>query len=200
MQIKIKRLIDIIFSLVGLIVFFPLLLVISFFIRINLGSPIFFRQKRVGLNGEVFEMVKFRTMKDLYTANGELLDDSKRITKFGSFLRKTSLDELPELINVFKGDMSLVGPRPLLVEYLTIYSSEQMKRHNMRPGITGYAQVNGRNGIPWLKKFELDLYYINNFNLWLDIKILFKTVYKVVAQSDINQNEEITSEKFNGFN
>ena len=139
-------------------------------------------------------------MKDLYGVNGELLPNSKRITKFGSFLRKTSLDELPELINVFKGDMSLVGPRPLLVEYLTIYSSEQMKRHNMRPGITGYAQVNGRNGIPWLKKFELDLYYINNFNLLLDIKILLKTCYKVIAQSDINQSDEVTSEKFNGFN
>lgn len=200
MQIKLKRLIDIIFSIVGLIIFFPLLLVIAFCIRIDLGSPIFFRQKRVGLNGEVFEMIKFRTMKDLYGVNGELLPNSKRITKFGSFLRKTSLDELPELINVFKGDMSLVGPRPLLVEYLTIYSSEQMKRHNMRPGITGYAQVNGRNGIPWLKKFELDLYYINNFNLLLDIKILLKTFYKVIAQSDINQSDEVTSEKFNGFN
>lgn len=200
MQIKIKRLMDITLSLIGLIIFLPILLVIVVGIKINLGSPIFFRQKRVGLNGEVFEMIKFRTMKNLYGRDGQLLDDSERLTKFGLFLRKSSLDELPELWNVLKGDMSLVGPRPLLVEYLDIYTSDQMKRHNMRPGITGYAQVNGRNSITWLKKFELDLYYINNFSLWEDMKIIFKTIYKVIGQSDINQTEQITMEKFNGMN
>ena len=145
-------------------------------------------------------MVKFRTMKDAYDAEGNLLPDEERLTAFGSFLRKSSLDELPELWNVLKGDMSLVGPRPLLVEYLPLYSEEQMKRHNVRPGITGYAQVNGRNNISWTKKFELDVYYVENFSLWLDIKILFQTVAKVLGQADINQEGNATVERFNGMN
>ena len=169
-------------------------------VRMKLGSPIFFRQARVGLNGEIFEMIKFRTMKDAYDTNGEPLPDSERLTSFGQFLRKTSLDELPELINVLKGDMSLVGPRPLLVEYLPLYSEEQMRRHNVRPGITGYAQVNGRNNISWAKKFELDIYYVNHFSLYLDIKILWQTVVKVIKQADINQEGNVTVEKFNGMN
>ena len=180
MQQSIKRGIDFILALVGLILASPVLLIVAILVRMKLGSPIFFRQARVGLNGEIFEMIKFRTMKDAYDINGEPL--------------------LPELINVLKGDMSLVGPRPLLVEYLPLYSEEQMRRHNVRPGITGYAQVNGRNNISWAKKFELDIYYVNHFSLYLDIKILWQTVVKVIKQADINQEGNVTVEKFNGMN
>ncbi len=200
MQQSIKRGIDFILALVGLILASPVLLIVAILVRMKLGSPIFFRQARVGLNGEIFEMIKIRTMKDAYDTNGEPLPDSERLTSFGQFLRKTSLDELPELINVLKGDMSLVGPRPLLVEYLPLYSEEQMRRHNVRPGITGYAQVNGRNNISWAKKFELDIYYVNHFSLYLDIKILWQTVVKVIKQADINQEGNVTVEKFNGMN
>ena len=200
MQQRIKRGLEFIIALIGVILASPILLIIAILVRIKLGSPIFFRQSRVGLNGEIFEMVKFRTMKDAYDAEGNLLPDEERLTAFGSFLRKSSLDELPELWNVLKGDMSLVGPRPLLVEYLPLYSEEQMKRHNVRPGITGYAQVNGRNNISWTKKFELDVYYVENFSLWLDIKILFQTVAKVLGQADINQEGNATVERFNGMN
>ena len=200
MQQRIKRGLEFIIALIGLILASPILLIIAILVRIKLGSPIFFRQARVGLNGEIFEMVKFRTMKDAYDAEGNLLPDEERLTAFGIFLRKSSLDELPELWNVLKGNMSLVGPRPLLVEYLPLYSEEQMKRHNVRPGITGYAQVNGRNNISWTKKFELDVYYVENFSLWLDIKILFQTVAKVLGQADINQEGNATVERFNGMN
>lgn len=200
LQQKIKRVIEILLALIGLILASPILLIVAILVKIKLGSPILFRQQRVGLNGEIFEMVKFRTMKDAYDANGEPLPDSERLTSFGNFLRKSSLDELPELGNVLKGDMSLVGPRPLLVEYLPLYSKEQMKRHDVRPGITGYAQVNGRNNISWAKKFELDVYYVENFSLWLDIKILFQTVAKVLGQADISQEGHVTIEKFNGMN
>ena len=200
MQQRIKRGLEFIIALIGVILASPILLIIAILVRIKLGSPIFFRQARVGLNGEIFEMVKFRTMKDACDAEGNLLPDEERLTAFGSFLRKSSLDELPELWNVLKGDMSLVGPRPLLVEYLPLYSEEQMKRHNVRPGITGYAQVNGRNNISWTKKFELDVYYVENFSLWLDIKILFQTVAKVLGQADINQEGNATVERFNGMN
>ena len=200
MQQKIKRVTEFTLAFIALIIFSPILLIVGVGVRIKLGSPIFFRQSRVGLNGEIFEMVKFRTMKDVYDAEGNLLPDEERLTAFGSFLRKSSLDELPELWNVLKGDMSLVGPRPLLVEYLPRYSEEQMKRHNVRPGITGYAQVNGRNNISWTKKFELDVYYVENFSLWLDIKILFQTVAKVLGQADINQEGNATVERFNGMN
>ena len=200
MQQKIKRVLEFIIALFALILFSPVLLIVASLVRFKLGSPIFFCQPRVGLNGKVFKMIKFRTMKDAYDENGEPLPDSKRLTPFGQFLRRTSLDELPELINVLKGNMSLVGPRPLLVEYLPLYSEEQMKRHDVRPGITGYAQVNGRNNISWTKKFELDVYYVENFSLWLDLKILWRTVAKVLAQADINQEGNVTVEKFNGMN
>lgn len=200
MQQVIKRIIEFIIVLIGLIVASPILLVVAILVKTKLGSPIIFRQQRVGLNGEIFEMVKFRSMKDAYDEHGNPLPDEVRLTKFGQLLRKTSLDELPELWNVLKGDMSLVGPRPLLVEYLPLYSDEQMKRHNVRPGITGYAQVNGRNNISWAKKFELDVYYVENFSLWLDVKILFQTVAKVLGQADINQEGNVTMEKFNGMN
>ena len=200
MQQKVKRMSEFLISLVGLIITLPILLLVAILVRVKLGSPIFFRQSRVGLNGEVFEMIKFRTMKEAYNEHGVALPDHERMTSFGIFLRKTSLDELPELINVLKGDMSLVGPRPLLVEYLPLYSENQMKRHNVRPGITGYAQINGRNNISWGKKFELDVYYVENFSLWLDFKILCQTCYKVLGQADINQEGNVTVEKFNGMN
>ena len=200
MQQRIKRVLEFIIALIGLILASPILLVVAILVKTKLGSPILFRQQRVGLNGEIFEMVKFRTMKDVTDSGGNPLPDEERLTKFGQLLRKTSLDELPELWNVLKGDMSLVGPRPLLVEYLPLYSKEQMKRHHVRPGITGYAQVNGRNNISWTKKFELDVYYVENFSLWLDVKILFQTVAKVLGQADINQEGNVTMEKFNGMN
>ena len=200
MQQRIKRVLEFIIALIGLILASPILLIVAILVKIKLGSPILFRQQRVGLNGEIFEMVKFRTMKDATDSEGNPLPDEERLTKFGQLLRKTSLDELPELWNVLKGDMSLVGPRPLLVEYLPLYSKEQMKRHDVRPGITGYAQVNGRNNISWTKKFELDVYYVENFSLWLDVKILFQTVAKVLGQADINQEGNVTMEKFNGMN
>ena len=200
MQQLIKRVLEFIIALIGLILASPILLIVAILVRIKLGSPILFRQQRVGLNGEIFEMIKFRTMKDETDLEGNPLPDEERLTKFGQLLRKTSLDELPELWNVLKGEMSLVGPRPLLVEYLPLYSKEQMKRHHVRPGITGYAQVNGRNNISWTKKFELDVYYVENFSLWLDVKILFQTVAKVLGQADINQEGNVTMEKFNGMN
>ena len=200
MQQRIKRVLEFIIALIGLILASPILLVVAILVKTKLGSPILFRQQRVGLNGEIFEMVKFRTMRDATDLEGNPLPDEERLTKFGQLLRKTSLDELPELWNVLKGDMSLVGPRPLLVEYLPLYSKEQMKRHHVRPGITGYAQVNGRNNISWTKKFELDVYYVENFSLWLDVKILFQTVAKVLGQADINQEGNVTMEKFNGMN
>ena len=199
-QQKIKRIIEFLLALIGIILASPILLIVALLVKTKLGSPILFRQQRVGLNGEIFEMVKFRTMKDSTDSEGNPLPDEERLTKFGQLLRKTSLDELPELWNVLKGDMSLVGPRPLLVEYLPLYSTEQMKRHDVRPGITGYAQVNGRNNISWTKKFELDVYYVENFSLWLDVKILFQTVAKVLGQADINQEGNVTMEKFNGMN
>lgn len=200
MQQRIKRGFDFVISLVGLIIASPILLMVAILVRLNLGAPILFRQPRAGLNGEIFEMVKFRTMKDAQDAKGNPLPDEERLTKFGQFLRKSSLDELPELFNVLKGDMSLVGPRPLLVEYLPLYSKEQMRRHEVRPGITGYAQVNGRNNISWAKKFELDVYYVKNYSLGLDLKILVQTVGKVLKQSDISQEGHVTVEKFNGAN
>ncbi|BEH91610.1 sugar transferase [Turicibacter faecis] len=200
MQQRIKRIFDFMIALIGIIIASPILLIVAILVRLNLGAPILFRQPRVGLNGEVFEMVKFRTMKDAKDAKGHLLPDDERLTKFGQFLRQSSLDELPELFNVLKGDMSLVGPRPLLVEYLPLYSKEQMRRHEVRPGITGYAQINGRNNISWAQKFELDVYYVDNYRLSLDFKILAQTVGKVLKQSDISQEGHVTVEKFNGAN
>lgn len=192
-----KRGFDILVSLAGLIILSPILFLVSILVRFKLGSPIFFTQDRVGKDNKIFKMIKFRTMTDARDSFGELLSDEERLTSFGKFLRSTSLDELPELINVLKGDMSLVGPRPLLVEYLPLYSEEQIKRHNVLPGITGWAQVNGRNSISWCEKFDLDLWYVNNNSFFIDIKILFMTVIKVIKRSDISQDGEATAEYFN---
>ena len=169
-------------------------------VRLKLGSPILFRQQRPGLAGQPFMMMKFRTMTDARDAKGELLPDAERLPPFGQFLRSTSLDELPELINVLKGEMSLVGPRPLLMRYLDRYTPQQMRRHEVPPGITGWAQVNGRNAISWEKKFELDVWYVENCSLWLDAKVLWMTVLKVVGRADINQQGQATQSEFLGNN
>lgn len=196
----IKRLFDILFSLLALIIISPVFLIVALLVRINLGSPILFTQERVGLNNKVFKMYKFRTMKNGKNKNGELLPDNERLTKFGEKLRSTSLDELPEFINILKGDMSLIGPRPLLVEYIPLYNNEQIKRHNVLPGLTGWAQVNGRNAISWSEKFKLDVWYVENWNLILDIKIFFLTIYKVFKRDGISEEGEVTMTKFNGLN
>jgi len=195
-----KRIFDIVVTLLALLIFGPVILLMAILVRRRLGSPVFFRQIRPGMNGQPFEMLKFRTMLDARDAKGHLLPDEQRVTPFGLFLRSTSIDELPELINVLKGDMSLVGPRPLLMEYLPLYSEEQKRRHDVRPGITGWAQINGRNAISWQKKFELDVWYVDNQSFWLDLKILFLTVLKVLKRSDINQAGQVTVEPFNGKN
>ena len=180
-----KRLLDIIIAFLALILLSPLYFYVAYKVKKNLGSPVLFRQVRPGLYGKPFEMIKFRTMKDAIDANGQLLPDSERLTPFGRMLRSSSLDEMPELWNVIKGDMSIVGPRPLLMEYLPLYSPEQAKRHDVRPGMTGHAQVNGRNAISWEEKFKLDTWYVENQSIWLDFKIMFKTVHKVLAKYDI---------------
>lgn len=195
-----KRIIDIIGSLAGLIILSPVFLVVSVLVYSKLGSPIFFTQERVGKDGKIFKMIKFRTMLGSTNKFGELLDDEERLTPFGKKLRSTSLDELPELINVLKGDMSLVGPRPLLVEYIPLYSKHQFRRHEVNPGITGWAQINGRNSIDWETKFDLDVEYVDKFNLIMDIKILFLTVLKVIKRDGINQEGNATMEKFTGTN
>lgn len=195
---KIKRILDFIISLIALIVFSPIMIIVAILVYVKLGSPIIFKQDRPGKDGKVFKMYKFRTMLDSYNKFGEALPDEERLTKFGKILRSTSLDELPELINVIKGDMSLVGPRPLLVEYLELYSEEQNRRHDVRPGITGWAQVNGRNSIGWNEKLNLDVEYVDNLSFLLDIKILFLTVYKVFKRDGINQDGNVTIEKFTG--
>ena len=196
----IKRIIDILVSLIGLIFLSPVLLIIYLLVTINLGGPAFFLQERVGKNNKVFKMIKFRTMKDARDKDGNLLSDNERVTKFGSFLRSFSLDELPELINILKGDMSLVGPRALLVQYLEYYNDEQIRRHEVLPGLTGWAQINGRNSITWREKFELDVWYVDNWSIWLDIKIFFLTFWKVIKREGINQSETVTMEYFNGVN
>ena len=193
-----KRAFDIAASASALVVPSPVLAITAHKVKKELGSPVLFRQTRPGLHGKPFEMIKFRTMKDAIDSAGNPLPDSERLTDFGRALRNSSLDELPELWNVVKGDMSLVGPRPLLMEYLPLYSKEQARRHNVRPGITGYAQVNGRNAIGWDKKFELDTWYVDNQSLWLDIKILLKTVKKVVVKDGISADGEATMSKFTG--
>src|SRR5690554_3722066 len=193
-----KRLIDIVAAALGLMVLSPLLGVLSVLIWRNLGSPVFFRQTRPGRDGKPFQMVKFRTMLDATDKDGNPLPDDQRMTRFGSFLRSTSLDELPELWNVLKGDMSLVGPRPLLMEYLPLYSPEQYRRHEVRPGVTGWAQVNGRNALSWEDKFKLDVWYVDNRTLWLDIKILFLTVKKVLVRDGISADGQATMERFTG--
>lgn len=194
----IKRLLDIVIASIALILLSPVYFIVARKVKKNLGSPVLFRQVRPGLHGKPFEMIKFRTMKDAVDANSNPLPDSERLTPFGKMLRATSLDEMPELWNVIKGDMSIVGPRPLLVEYLPLYNEEQAKRHHVRPGITGYAQVNGRNAISWEKKFELDTWYVENQSLWLDFKIMLKTVKKVLAKDDISAEGEATMSKFTG--
>jgi len=194
----VKRGFDFLVSLLGLVVLAPVIVVVAVLIHRKLGSPVLFRQTRPGLNGKPFEMVKFRTMLDATDKHGNPLPDDQRMTPFGSFLRATSLDELPELWNVLKGDMSLVGPRPLLMEYLPLYSKEQYRRHEARPGVTGWAQVNGRNAISWEDKFRLDVWYVDNQSLWLDVKILFLTVKKVLVRDGISGDGEVTMSKFTG--
>ncbi|MAC34671.1 MULTISPECIES: sugar transferase [Idiomarina] len=193
-----KRLIDILASGLGLLILFPLLLGVALLVLVYHGRPVFFGQVRPGLEGKPFKMLKFRTMRDAVDSNGNPLPDSERITKFGAFLRATSLDELPELWNVLKGEMSLVGPRPLLMEYLDLYTPDQARRHEVRPGVTGWAQVNGRNAISWEEKFKLDVWYVDNRSLWLDIKILFMTVKKVFVSEGISADGHVTMEKFKG--
>ncbi|MFV5312096.1 sugar transferase [Acinetobacter schindleri] len=193
-----KRLLDIIIASIALILLSPLYAFVAYKVKKNLGSPVLFRQVRPGLHGRPFEMIKFRTMKDAVDEQGNPLPDSERLTPFGQMLRSTSLDEMPELWNVIKGDMSIVGPRPLLMEYLPLYSPEQAKRHDVRPGMTGHAQVNGRNAIGWEEKFKLDTWYVENQSIWLDFKIMFKTVYKVLAKDDISAEGEATMTRFTG--
>ncbi|WP_180114401.1 sugar transferase [Acinetobacter sp. YH12063] len=193
-----KRLLDIVIASSALVLLSPVYALVAYKVKKNLGSPVLFRQVRPGLHGKPFEMVKFRTMKDALDLDGNPLPDSERLTPFGKILRATSLDEMPELWNVIKGEMSIVGPRPLLMEYLPLYNSEQAKRHHVRPGITGHAQVNGRNAISWEKKFELDTWYVENQSLWLDFKIMLKTVKKVIAKDDISAEGEATTTKFTG--
>ncbi|EJA7359441.1 sugar transferase [Vibrio alginolyticus] len=193
-----KRIFDFTASLCGLILLSPIIALVAWKIRKNLGSSVLFRQTRPGLHGKPFEMVKFRTMKDAVDAQGNPLPDSERMTPFGDKLRNSSLDELPELWNVLKGEMSLVGPRPLLMQYLPLYSKEQARRHEVRPGVTGWAQINGRNAISWEDKFKLDVWYVDNRNLWLDIKILFLTVKKVFIKEGISGEGEVTMKAFEG--
>jgi len=193
-----KRVFDFLVALIALFMILPIILVVTILIQLKLGSPILFTQNRPGLKGNVFKIIKFRSMLNAKDIHGNLLPDTERMTKFGAFLRSTSLDELPGLINVLKGEMSLIGPRPLLVEYLPLYSVEQAKRHNVRPGITGWAQVNGRNAISWEEKFNFDVWYVDNQSFWLDIKILWLTVKKVLVRDGISANGEVTMSKFTG--
>lgn len=193
-----KRLFDFSLSLLALILASPLMLLIAIKIYIDIGFPVIFKQARPGLNNKIFNMYKFRTMKDMKDQNGNQLTDKERITLLGSFLRKSSLDELPELINIIKGDMSLVGPRPLLKEYLELYSKNQLRRHEMRPGLTGLAQVNGRNAISWEEKFNLDIQYVDNNNFLMDLKIIIMTIQLVIKQDGISAKGEATVSKFKG--
>ena len=193
-----KRVLDIAIASTALVILSPVYAFVAYKVRKNLGSPVLFRQVRPGLYGQPFEMIKFRSMKDAVDLQGNPLPDSERLTSFGKMLRSSSLDEMPELWNVIKGEMSIVGPRPLLTEYLPLYNAEQAKRHNVRPGMTGYAQVNGRNAIGWEEKFKLDTWYVENQSLWLDFKIMLKTVKKVLAKEDISAEGEATMTKFTG--
>ena len=193
-----KRLFDIISSVAGLIVISPLLAVLAVLVRLKLGSPILFRQQRPGLGGKAFVIYKFRTMTDQSDASGKLLPDEQRLPKFGRFLRSTSFDELPELLNVFKGDMSIVGPRPLMMKYLGRYSPEQARRHEVKPGITGWAQINGRNTISWEDKFNLDVWYADNWTFWLDMKIISQSIWMVIAREGITQQGRATMDEFMG--
>ena len=195
-----KRLFDFILALVGLLVLSPLLIIATIGLYFaNAGKPFFFQQ-RPGMGGRIFKIVKFKTMNDKRDSEGNLLPDALRMTKLGSFIRKSSVDEIPQLINVLKGDMSIIGPRPLLVQYLSLYNKDQQRRHEVRPGITGWAQVNGRNEISWSKKFELDVWYVENISFLLDLKIFFLTIKKVVVREGVNKTGNATTEPFNGCN
>ncbi|QXI30228.1 sugar transferase [Pseudomonas vanderleydeniana] len=194
----IKRIMDILVAASALLLLSPVMLIVAWLIRRKLGSPILFRQVRPGMHARPFQMVKFRTMRDACDAEGNPLPDVERMTPFGRFLRSSSLDELPELWNVLKGDMSLVGPRPLLMEYLPLYSAEQSRRHDVRPGVTGWAQINGRNAISWDEKFKFDIWYVDNRSILLDLRIILQTVRKVLARNDINAAGEVTITKFTG--
>jgi len=197
-SISIKRLIDVIYACVGLIFLTPIIIIISMIIWLRIGSPVFFRQKRIGFRGKTFLIYKFRTMTYAYDDKNTPLPDDIRLTRLGYFLRALSIDELPEILNVLKGDMSFVGPRPLLPEYLPLYTKEQNRRHEVKPGITGWAQVNGRNAISWEEKFKLDVWYVDHQSFWLDIKIILMTIVKVFKREGISPPIGITMEKFNG--
>lgn len=196
----IKRFMDFLIAALSIIIFSPLLIILAILVRVKLGGPVIFKQERPGLNGKVFKLYKFRTMTDAKDENGNLLDDEYRLTSFGKKLRSTSLDELPELYNILKGDMSIVGPRPLLVKYLPLYNDEQKRRHDVRPGLTGLAQVSGRNAITWTEKFNKDIEYVDNVSLRLDISIFFKTIYCVLKKEGINSDSAATMEDFTGNN
>jgi len=196
----VKGIIDKVIALAAIILLMPLYLIVYILTYFKLGSPVLFKQQRPGKDGKLFTMYKFRTMLNTQDKHGNMLSDEKRLTAFGKFLRSTSLDELPELFNVIKGDMSLVGPRPLLPEYLELYTPEQARRHKVKPGITGWAQVNGRNAISWEKKFELDVWYVDNWSIWLDIKIILLTLKKVFVREGITSSNNVTMEKFQGYN
>ncbi|MBO7227046.1 MAG: sugar transferase [Bacteroidales bacterium] len=196
-----KRLIDFSIALVALLVIWPFLLIVTIWLHFaNKGAGAFFTQERPGKDGKIFKVIKFKTMTDERDDNGNLLPDVDRLTKVGTFVRSTSIDELPQLINVLKGDMSLIGPRPLLVQYLSLYSKEQMRRHEVRPGISGWAQCHGRNKISWTERFKLDVWYVDNLSLLTDLKVIFITIKKVLLREDINSNNDATMEDFNGFN
>ncbi len=198
LQLAVKRWVDVLASSVLLVLFAPVLLVVALLVWARLGRPVLFVQERPGLDARIFHLYKFRTMLDARGRDGALRPDAERLTKFGRFLRKTSLDELPQLYNVLRGDMSLVGPRPLLVQYLSLYSPAQLRRHGMRPGITGWAQVHGRNELSWERKFELDLWYIDNWTLWLDVQILMRTLVRVLRGAGVAQSGHATVEYFTG--
>lgn len=196
-----KRVIDFTIVFIALLIIWPILLFITIWLHFaNKGAGAFFTQERPGKNGKIFKVIKFKTMTDERDENGKLLPDAQRLTKVGKFVRSTSIDELPQLINVLKGDMALIGPRPLLVKYLPLYSEEQARRHEVRPGMTGWAQCNGRNAISWTKKFELDVWYVDHCTLWTDIKIIWITIMKVLKRADISQDGQATMEAFNGNN
>ena len=196
-----KRIIDFTIVFIALLIIWPFLLLVTIWLHFaNKGAGVFFTQERPGKDGKIFKVIKFKTMTDERDENGKLLPDAQRLTKVGKFVRSTSIDELPQLINVLKGDMALIGPRPLLVKYLPLYSEEQARRHEVRPGMTGWAQCNGRNAISWTKKFELDVWYVDHCTLWTDIKIIWITIMKVLKRADISQEGQATMEAFNGNN
>ncbi len=194
-----KRVFDLLLSIPVLILVSPVIIVVTLLVRMRLGSPVFFSQLRPGLHARPFYMLKFRTMTNAKGSDGRLLLDDKRMTRLGNFMRKTSIDELPEFVNVFKGDMSLVGPRPLLMQYLDRYMPEQARRHEVKPGITGWAQIHGRNALTWEEKFKLDVWYVDNWSLWLDIKIIAMTIWKILQREGISQPGQATMEEFKGI-